>query len=99
MLHILVPYTWMAYIYKHISAVAYRHCIRDKEPQSIKYSLDRYLGQNGHVDDERPPVAFIQVRDQATAEAAETAAMRARLDAFDQQFRSGANQSANHSRS
>ncbi|KAL6808269.1 hypothetical protein V8C40DRAFT_285741 [Trichoderma camerunense] len=71
----------------------------DKEPQSIKYNLDRFLGQNGHTDHERPPIVFIQPRDPATAEAEETAAMRARLNEFDRQFHISANQSANHSHS
>lgn len=55
----------------------------------MTYNLDRFLGRtNGHVDQERPPVAFMQVRDQATAEAEaeEIARMRAHLDAFDKQF-------------
>ncbi|PKK44505.1 hypothetical protein CI102_13856 [Trichoderma harzianum] len=71
----------------------------DKEPQSIEHNLDRFLGQNGHGDHERPPIAFMRPRDTATAEAEETAAMRARLDAFDRQFHTSANQSANHSHS
>ncbi|KAL5087445.1 hypothetical protein Trisim1_007843 [Trichoderma cf. simile WF8] len=63
-----------------------------KELQAVSYSLDRFLG---HVDHERPSVAFMRVRDQVSAEAEETASMRARLDAFDQQFSLSTN---NHSR-
>lgn len=77
-------------------APAYRHFIRGKEPQSMTYSLDRFLGRNGYVDYERPPVAFMRGRDQATAEAEATAAMRARLDAFDQQFSLSTNDSRNY---
>ncbi|KAL6824498.1 hypothetical protein J3E69DRAFT_336854 [Trichoderma sp. SZMC 28015] len=58
----------------------------------MSYSLDRFLS---HVDHERPPVAFVRVRDQMSAEAEETALMRARLDAFDQQFSSSTNNSRN----
>lgn len=58
------------------------------------YNLDRFLGRTAnHIDRERPPVAFMLVRDQATAEAEEIATMRARLDAFDKQFNSSANRS------
>lgn len=85
-------------MYKQISAFAYRRYIRHKEPQSITHNLDRFVGQNGRVDHERP-IAFMRVRDQATAEAEETAAMRSRLDAFDRQFHTSSNQSANHSHS
>lgn len=62
----------------------------------MTYNLDRFLGRpNAHINHERPPVAFMRVRDQVTAEAEEVATMSARLDAFDKQF----NSSANHSRS
>ncbi|KAL7946839.1 hypothetical protein V8C42DRAFT_318906 [Trichoderma barbatum] len=60
----------------------------------MSYSLDRFSGRNGHVTHERLPVAFMQLRDQTTTEAEETATMRARLNATDQQL----NASANHSR-
>ncbi len=61
----------------------------------MTYNLDRFLGRTAdHVDPERPPVAFMPVRDHETAEAEEIAQMRARLDAFDKQF----GLSANHSR-
>lgn len=58
----------------------------------MTYNLNRFLDRlNSHVDHERPPVVFIQVRDQATAEAEEIAAIRARLDEFDKQFSSSDN--------
>ncbi|QYT03806.1 hypothetical protein H0G86_010754 [Trichoderma simmonsii] len=66
-----------------------------KQPQAVSYSLDRFVDPNNHVDHERPPVAFMRVRDQVSAEAEEMASMRARLDAFDQQFSSSTNHSRN----
>lgn len=78
-----------------LHTLTYRR-FRNKEPQIMTYNIDRFLGRaDDHADPKRPPVAFMQVRDQATAEAEEIASMRARLDAFDKQFGSG----ANHSRS
>ncbi|KAL7931701.1 hypothetical protein V8C35DRAFT_309285 [Trichoderma chlorosporum] len=68
----------------------YKGSNEGKKPQTISYSLDRFLSHNGDHDQERPPVAFVQLRDQATAEARETAAMRACLAAFEQQFGSSA---------
>lgn len=61
----------------------------------MSYSLDRFLRRNSHVDHERPPVALMQVRDQKSAKDERTALMRARLDAFDQQFSSSTNHSRN----
>lgn len=70
--------------------------LRNKEPQAMTYNLNRFLGRtNSHVDHERPPVALMQARDQATAEAEEIAGMRARLEAFDKQFNSSRNDSRN----
>lgn len=60
----------------------------------MTYNLNRFLGRtNSHVHHERPPVAFMQVRDQAIAKAEGIAAMRARLKAFDKQFNSSHNDS------
>lgn len=98
-LNYIAPYfhTWIyrvpVHAYTYECAPAYTRFIRGKESQPMTYSLDRFLSQNDHIDCERPPAAFGQVRDQAMAEAEETTAMCARLDVFDQKFRSGANQS------
>ncbi|KAM0250390.1 hypothetical protein ACHAQJ_008638 [Trichoderma viride] len=65
---------------------AYNGDNKGKVLQSTTYSIDRFLGRNGHVDEQRPPLALAQMRDDTKAVADAKSCMLAKLDAFDAQL-------------